>query len=149
MKQIKTALLMLVVCTLTFSSCKKDSAKTSVSLKVTIDGVTKTASHVVATYYKSENTLQLMATFSGTENVSLMIENVKVGNFDASSDEVLTTYATTNDFANTYTGDSGQVVISTFGNGTISGTFNFVATNTSSATKTLTAGSFNTTYVSQ
>jgi hypothetical protein len=152
MRQTKTALMMLMVCFIAFSSCKKDKStpKTSVSLTVKVDGVSKTASHVLATYYKSENTLQLMATFSGTENVSLMIQNIKPGSYDiATSNDVIATYGTASDFADTYQGDTGTIVISSFSNGSVSGTFNFVGTNTANASKTITAGTFTTTYISQ
>lgn len=144
--------MVLLVCFIAFSSCKKDKSTTqaSVSLAVKVDGVSKTASHVLATYYKSENTLQLIATFSGTENVSLMIENVKAGSYDlATSNDVIATYGTASDFADTYQANTGTLVVSSFGNGSVSGTFNFVATNPSSATKTITAGTFTTTYISQ
>ncbi|HEX3384868.1 MAG TPA: hypothetical protein VHS53_06765 [Mucilaginibacter sp.] len=150
MKQIRTVLLMLMAGTLALTSCKKDGgSKTSASMNLSVDGSAKSTSSVIATYYQSEKSLQVIATFSGGASVSFMIQNIKVGSFDASTDEVLATYSTSNSFADTYTGDSGTVTISSFANGTVKGTFAFAASKTGGSTTHITGGTFTAAYTTQ
>jgi hypothetical protein len=144
MKSIKLSLLILALCGLVLSSCKKSSnpaPAAAVSMSLTFNGTAKNTNVVVATYYTSENTLQLIGTFN-TEAVSIMIQNIQTGTFTLPSDNVLATYSTANNFADTYLGSTGSITITSFTSDAVSGTFQFTGTNTSNANGVVTGGKF-------
>lgn len=144
MKQIRSTLIILSVCTLAFSSCKKSGDKPSDSIGISLkfNGTAKSSTTPIASYYPAENSLQVEGIFNGTEAVSLMIENIKTGTFDVASDAVVASYSTTADFNNTYLGSTGSVNITSFTSDQVSGTFQFTGTNPANATGTVTEGKF-------
>lgn len=144
MKIIKSSLLILALCGLVLSSCKKSgsSPSTTVSMSLKFNGTAKNTSIVVASYYVSENTLQVIGTFNSTEAVSLMINNIKTGTFALPSNDIVASYSTSADFANTYLGDTGSITITSFTSDAVSGTFQFTGTNPSNATGAVTEGKF-------
>jgi len=150
-KKFKMAFIMLMTCTVALSSCKKDKKdpSTTSGLSAKVDGTAKTSKSLIAVYYQSEKTLQIISTVGGTESIGLMISDIKTGTFDIANDGVIATYATTSSFDDTYLGNSGSATVTAFGNGTVSGTFSFTAKTVAGATKTITEGKFTTKYTTQ
>jgi hypothetical protein len=146
MKQIRTILFMLAAFTLALTSCKKDSNKPgntpSVSFK--LNGTSQTTANVVGTYVKSENTIQVIGQLGNGIALQLMVENVKVGSFDLAdaNQQVLAAYTTGSQLEDIYTGNTGNITITSFSGTSVSGTFQFVATNTLNDSKTISNGTF-------
>ena len=128
---------------LTLASCKKSSSSPvpSQSISLKFNGTQKSSSTVVASLYTSESTLQVLGTF-GSEGVSLMIQNPKVGTFDASNGSVVASYSSGADLADTYLADNGTITITSMTSEAVSGTFQFTGTNQSNVTGTVTEGKF-------
>jgi hypothetical protein len=149
MKQIKSTLLILTLCALVFSSCKKSSTNptfsTSISFK--INGTAKSSTNLTAVYDHTQNTLQVISAFSA-ESVTLVIENVKTGAFDVSTGGALVAYSNSSD---SFTGSVGNVTITSFTNDTVTGTFQFTGTGaiSSSNTAVVTEGKFQAKYIKQ
>jgi len=113
------------------------------SLKFKFNGTAQTASLVVATYYKSQGTVQIVGQVGNqTQGLNLMINNIKIGTFDVAGNDVIASYSTATDLDHTYTGATGNVVVTTFTSSTIAGTFTFTGTNGSNQTGTITEGTF-------
>ncbi len=149
MKSVKlTFFLSLLGLTLMVASCKKDSKnpQTSTSgytLTYKINGTAKTTTIPVAAYYKSQATLQITGG-QGTEGISLAIENPKVGTFDVATDNIIAQYVLdSNNPITACLGTSGTVVITTFNDTTVAGTFQFSGVDGNNKTDQITAGSFN------
>jgi hypothetical protein len=146
MKHIKPALLILVLCILVFSSCKKSGSKPqtpAVNLSFKFNGTAKNTNLVVADYIKSQQSLQVMGKIgTGTEGLSLLIENIKVGSFDLASGTIIASYSTTSDFADTYLGTTGTVTITSFTTDAVAGTFQFAGTKPNNDAGTITEGKF-------
>lgn len=148
MKKIKTLLLLFSIVALGLTSCKKDSettAEANAALTVKVNGTAKSSTGpVVATIYQSEKTLQILGQFSTTEGVSIMIQDFKVGEFNVATDDVLVVYTngTTGSLSTTFMGDTGKVKITSITDTKVTGTFEFVGSNDSEQTKTLTEGKF-------
>ena len=126
MKPVKTLLLLAALFMLMPVACKKSNPKPqtpAVSMTFKFNGTSETASLIVATYYKSQNTVQIAGSV-GTQALDLMIENVKTGTFDLSTDPtLLASFSTALDLEHTYLGTTGQIVITTFNSDTVAGTF--------------------------
>ncbi|MEP6612338.1 MAG: hypothetical protein ABJA76_10650, partial [Mucilaginibacter sp.] len=108
MKKFLPALLLLIICAVALNSCKKSSTTPSnaISISLKINGTAKSTATPVTDYIVSQQTLQIMGAF-GTEGLSIMIQNVKVGTFDAAKDEAIMTYSTKPDFQYTYIASTG------------------------------------------
>lgn len=145
MKTIKLSLLAVVFCTLVLGSCKKSSNPSpaaAVSMSMKFNGTAKSTSTVVASYYSSENTLQVIGSFNNTDAISLMIQNVKTGTFTLPSNDIIASYSQGSEFATTYLGDTGSITITSFTDTQVTGTFQFTGTTTSNATGIISEGKF-------
>jgi hypothetical protein len=146
MKPIKTLLLLAALFMLMPVACKKSSPKpqtAAVSMTFKFNGTAETATLVVATYYKSQNSVQIAGSIGSSQALGLMIDNIKTGTFDLATDPtILATYSTALDFDHTYTGTTGTIVITTFTSDAIAGTFQFSGMNGLSQTGAVTEGSF-------
>jgi hypothetical protein len=144
MKKFLPALLLLIICAVALNSCKKNSTTPSnaISISLKINGTAKSTSTPVTDYIVSQQTLQIMGAF-GTEGLSIMIQNVKVGTFDAAKDEAIMTYSTKPDFQYTYIASTGKVTITSLTDTMVAGTFQFSGTDTNGHVGTVTEGKFN------
>jgi Family of unknown function (DUF6252) len=149
MQKIKILVLMAVVCTVAFSSCKKDSTKpkTTVaaqSISLTFNGTAVSSSTPVALYTKSPSTFLISAGFGGTTAISISINgNIQVGTFDLADGNTTAFYTSGGNSSEVYSGDTGTVVITQLTSTTVTGTFQFTGTSLSSgATGVVTAGKF-------
>jgi hypothetical protein len=151
MKQIKSALIILTVFASVLSSCKKSSTNpaTSYSISLKVNGTAKTSTTPVAVYYKSLGTLQVSGAFGTSQAVSLTINNVKTGSFDVSTGDAAAIYTPDATLNDSYIGDTGTVVITTFTTTTVSGTFSFSGTSIAGPTGTITNGTFNAKLITQ
>jgi hypothetical protein len=153
MKQVTYLFLTLILFAFTLSSCKKSSnnpqtAAENISLK--FNGTLVSSPMPIATYYKSQNSLQIIGAFGTTSAVSLIIANgVQVGTFDLSNGDALLTYSTGANLQDTYIGTAGNIVISTLTSTTVAGTFQFTATDLSNLTGTITEGKFTAKLITQ
>ena len=143
---------MLILFAFTLSSCKKNNtnpqAAESISLK--FNGTLTSSSTPIATYYKSQNSLQIIGAFGTTSAVSLIIANgVQIGTFDLSNANALLTYSTGANSQDTFYGTAGNIVISTLTSTTVSGTFQFTGTDLSNVTGTITEGKFTAKLITQ
>lgn len=152
---------------LLFSSCEKvpghatgvvssgttsgGSTNTGTSyLTCKVDGASKTAALTVATYYVTGGDyMQIsgqLGALGSTEGVSIMIQTPAVGTFDIAVNNTLFIYTLTSTDA--YMGaTTGSVTISAFTSDTITGTFSFTGVSlTTSATKTISSGTFSMKY---
>ena len=113
------------------------------------NGTSETATLIVATYYKSQNTVQIAGSV-GSQALDLMIENIKTGTFDLSTDPtLLASYSTALDLDHTYLGTTGSIVITTFTSDAIAGTFEFSGMNGLGQTGAVTDGSFSAKLITQ
>jgi hypothetical protein len=151
MKPMKALFAMAAVCLVVLSSCKKSSSDTqpATTFAFKVDGTAKSTSNVVGIYDKATQTVMITGSLGLTEGVTIGIPNVKVGTFDVFNDGITATYSNGVDITNTYVAVSGTVTVTSFTSNTVSGTFSFVGTNQSNATKNITEGKFTTKYVSQ
>ena len=152
MKQVTYLFLILILFTFTLSSCKKSDtnpqAAESISMK--FNGTLVSSPTPIATYFKTQNSLQIIGAFGTTSAVSLLIANgVQVGTFDLSNGEALLTYSTGANLQDTFYGTAGNIVISTYTSSTVSGTFQFTGTDPSNVTGTITEGKFTAKLISQ
>ena len=134
------------------ASCKKSDTSpqtAAANLTFKFNGTAETSKLLVATYYKSQGTVQILAT-NGTQALGLTIENIKTGTFDLSTDQtLLLSYSTTADLNHTYIGTTGNVVITTFTSDTIAGTFQFSGTDGLGDSGAITGGVFSAKLVTQ
>ena len=145
MKSIKLMLLVLTTCVIAFSSCsKKKGPQPGViaGMSFKFNGALKSTPTVVATYYASVNTLQVVGAISNSENISLQVDSVKVGTFSAAKAGVILSYSPDATFQNTYFGTTGSVTIATYTKTTVTGTFSFTAVNSLNVSATISAGTF-------
>jgi hypothetical protein len=149
MQKIKHLFLMAVVCTVAFSSCKKDSKKPTTpvstqSISLTFNGTAFSSTAPVALYSKSQGILLITGPFGTTAAISLSINGtIQAGTYDLTSGNALATFATGTNLQDVYTSDSGSIVITQLTSTTVSGTFQFTGTNfTNAATGTVTQGKF-------
>jgi hypothetical protein len=152
MKQITYVFLTLTLFAITLSSCKKSNsnpqAAESISLK--FNGTLVTSSTPIATYYKSQNSLQIAGAFGTTSVVSLTIANgVQVGTFDFSNGNALLSYSTGANLQDTFYSTAGNIVISTLTSTTVTGTFQFTGTDPSNVSGTITEGKFTAKLITQ
>jgi hypothetical protein len=152
MKQVTYLFLTLILFGFTLSSCKKSNtnpqAAESISLK--FNGTLVSSSTPIATYYKSQNSLQIAGAFGTTSVVSLIIANgAQVGTFDLSNGNTLLTYSTGANLQDTFYGTAGNIVISTFTSSTVTGTFQFTGTDPSNVTGAITEGKFTAKLITQ
>jgi hypothetical protein len=145
MKPRKPILLLAALCVLMSVSCKKSGNKpqtAAVSMTFKFNGTAETAKLVVATYYKSQNTVQIVGS-NGVQALDLMIENVKTGTFDLAADPTLiASFSTAADLDHTYFGATGKIVITTYTSDTIAGIFEFSGVDGLSETGAITEGTF-------
>jgi hypothetical protein len=145
MKLFKSSALILAFLILTLSACKKNSSEnpsTAPGISLKFNGTLKSSKTIVASIYTNENSMQVIGTINGTEALSLMIQNIKVGTFNVATDAVVASYSTSPDFANTYLGSEGSVTITSLTDNNVSGTFQFTGTNSSNAVAAITEGTF-------
>lgn len=137
-------LVLLCFSVLILSSCSKRSESTnatSSTLSFKADGTSKLSILTVATYYVSQGTLQIVGQ-NGGENIGLMVDNVKIGTFDVVKDNLILSYGLDTVLQNQYIGASGSVSITSLTTNMVTGTFQFVGTNSYNASKTITEGKF-------
>ncbi len=152
MKQVTYLFLILILFAFTLSSCKKSSAnpQTASSISLKFNGTLVSSATPIATYYKTQNSLQIIGAFGTTSAVSLIIANgVQIGTFDLSNGEALLTYSTGANLQDTFYGTAGNIVISTYTSSTVSGTFQFTGTDLSNVTGTITEGKFTAKLITQ
>jgi hypothetical protein len=144
MKRAKLSLLLiLVLCTLGFNSCKNEiiDFNTVNYLTATVDGVEESSLAVGGLITGGQ--LAIVCKLNGTEVITLAIKNAKVGTFDVVADNLLLGYTTDSTYGNSYLGTTGTVKISSLTTTTASGTFEFIGTDSkTSDTKTITSGLF-------
>jgi len=152
MKPVKTLLLLAALFMLMPVACKKSSPKPqtpTVSMTFKFNGTAETASLIVATYYKSQNTVQIAGSI-GSQALDLMIENIKTGTFDLATDPTLVaSFSTALDLDHTYLGTTGQIVITTFTSDAIAGTFQFSGMNGLGQAGAITEGAFSAKLITQ
>ena len=157
MKKAGALFCFLAFCIALFNSCDKTSGHLTIEpitttssdyyITLKVDGVTKASNLSVATIYAGTNTLQIIGQLAGTEGINLMVDSVKVGNFDVVINNSILSYSTTAAYADTFLGTTGKVTITALGSDTITGTFQFTGTNFSTnATRSITNGAFNLKY---
>jgi hypothetical protein len=152
MKQVTYLFLTLILFAFTLSSCKKSNTnpQSAESISLKFNGTLVSSSTPIATYYKSQNSLQIIGAFSSTSAVSLIIANgVQVGTFDLSNGNSLLTYSTGANLQDSYIGTSGNIVISALTSTTVTGTFQFTGTDPSNVTGTITEGKFTAKLITQ
>lgn len=152
MKKNLSVLFLFAIFCLTFSSCKKPAEQTlgvTAGMSAKVNGVLKTNSGpTVATIYQDLHSIQIIGQFSANEGISLGLNDIKVGTYDASGDAVIAVYmASTTNTSEHYMGVSGKVTITSITSTTVAGTFEFVAENGSGVKRTISEGSFNTTVI--
>jgi len=152
MKITKTILLFAAAFMLMTVSCKKSNNKpatVAVSMTFKFNGTAQTTKLLVATYYKSQATVQIAGT-NGAQGLSLMIQNPKTGTFDMATDQtLLLSYSSAADFDHTYVASTGKVVITTFSSTNIAGTFSFSGTDGLGDAGAVTEGSFSANLITQ
>jgi len=95
----------------------------------TFNGTAETSKLIVATWYKSQNAVQIIGS-NGTQGLNISFSSPKTGTFDVATDPtVLVSFSTAADFDHTYLGTTGKIVITTFTSTTIAGTFAFSGQN--------------------
>jgi len=113
-------------------ACKKSSNNpqtATVSMTFTFNGTAETSKLIVATWYKSQNAVQIIGS-NGTQGLNISFSSPKTGTFDVATDPtVLVSFSTAADFDHTYLGTTGKIVITTFTSTTIAGTFAFSGQN--------------------
>ncbi|WP_423147161.1 DUF6252 family protein [Rubrolithibacter danxiaensis] len=130
MRKIKLAFLMFTLCLFVFSSCKKDkeTSKAEAGMSVKIDGTLKASNApAAATIYQSENTIQIIGRFSSSEGISIMLNEVKTGEFDVATDAALVAYMEGTDPDQGFLGETGTVKITSLTDEMVKGTFEFTA----------------------
>src|SRR6185437_16076464 len=152
MKPIKPLFFLAALCMLMAVSCKKSGNKpqtATVSMTFKFNGTAETSKLVVATYYKSQSTVQIAGS-NGTSALDLSIENIKTGTFDLATDPtILATFSTAPDFNQTYIGTTGKVVITAFTSDTVAGTFEFSGPDGLSEPGAVTEGTFSAKLITQ
>ncbi len=152
MKPVKILLLLAAFFMLAPMACKKSSSKpqTVVSMTFKFNGTAETSTLLVATYYKSQNTVQIAGSVGSSQALDLMIENIKTGTFDIATDPtIIASYSTALDLDHTYLGTTGKIVITAFTSDTIAGTFEFSGTNGLGQAGSVTDGSFSAKLITQ
>lgn len=145
MKTIKPLLLIAALFMLAPAACKKsdNKPKTTVSMTFTFNGTAETTAAVLATYYKSQNSVQIAGALNSTQALNLSIEDIKTGTFDLATDPTLiASFSTALDMDHTYFGTTGKIVITTFTADAIAGTFEFSGMNGLSQNGAITDGTF-------
>lgn len=146
----KKQLLLCFIAMLTvFSSCKKDpkieTSNSQISLKV--NGVLKKATgaeSVTASYYKSENTIQVLGRITATEGVELMIYGFHgVGEY-TKNDGFYGTYTSDVNLPldKTYINTDGVIKVTSYTDNLIKGEFKFTGESFANEVKTVTEGTF-------
>jgi len=152
MKPVKSLLLLAALFMLIPVACKKSNPKpqtAAVSMTFKFNGTAETATLIVATYYKSQNTVQIAGSV-GSQALDLMIDNIKTGTFDLATDPTLVaSYSTALDLDHTYLGTTGTIDITTFTSDTIAGTFEFSGMNGLGQAGAVTDGSFSAKLITQ
>jgi hypothetical protein len=142
--------LMIVCCVFALVSCKKsssDAPKNTLSMSLKVNGTAETSKGApVATYSKDQGILQIAGAFNTSETINIVIENPKVGAFEA--DNALLTYSTAPDVDHTWMGETGNVTITNMTADAVEGTFNFEGTS-NGVTKTITEGKFSAKMITQ
>jgi hypothetical protein len=154
---MKKLLYLILICFVGFSisSCSKsnsDTATVTVDLSATVDGTPKDSKSVSA--IKSGTSLVIAAPFNlaSGETVLLSISNFAgVGDYAISATGGVTAYYTTGlqSTANQFVAINGDIKITAVTATSISGTFQFVGSNSSASTKTITSGQFTSNLTSQ
>lgn len=145
MKLIKLSLLILVVCGLLYSSCKKSNSNSPLvtpSFSLKVNGISKSTNTITTNYSKSTNILQVEGVFNTGEQLSITINNVKAGTFDIATGAAVADYLISNNAVDSYAGTVGTVTISSFTNSNVTGSFQFTGTNLASTSIAITGGTF-------
>ncbi|PTQ96841.1 hypothetical protein C8P68_104333 [Mucilaginibacter yixingensis] len=128
------------------TACKKsnnDLAASAVSLKFKFNGSAQAANTVIATYYKSQGTVQIMGSMANsTQVLNLMVNNVKVGTFDVATGDAIASYSIGADLDHSYLGTTGKIVITKFTTEAVGGTFQFSSVAGVGLAGTFTEGTF-------
>ncbi len=145
MKYIKLLLLVLIPGILAFSSCSKKSAPqptVTASMSFKLNGTSKNAATVFATYYSTVDALQVIGQVTDSEGIELQIDSIKVGTFNATAQGIIMGYSPDAAFQDIFFATSGSVTISTYNNTTVAGTFSFTGVNSLNVAATISAGTF-------
>ena len=149
MKSPKWAFYVLILFAFALNSCKKSESNKAASNSITLkfNGTAMSTSTITAAA-SGKGAIQIIGSLNSTTTIYLVIaQNLKVGSFDIASGDGATTYGTANAG---YVGDSGGIVVTSLTSTTITGTFQFTATDLLSGnTCTVTSGTFQTAYTTQ
>jgi hypothetical protein len=88
------------------------------------------------------NTLQVIGEISDSEGISLQIDSVKVGTFNATTQGIIMSYSPDAAFQDAYFGTSGSITIVTYTGTTVTGTFSFTGVNSMNVAATISSGTF-------
>ena len=146
--RIKPALLLAVFVILLIVSCRKVAVMPTYPSAISLEfnGNPVTAKNPVAVYDSSKSALQLMGQTTG--NVIEVVVNGKMGlgTFDITTGQASINYRVGSDV---YTATSGSVVVTSFTNIQVMGSFEFAAVDTAMVAGTGTKGTFTTPYTNQ
>ena len=153
MKKIKYLFLVLTVCAVAFSSCKKSSTKPATpaqSISLKFNGTAFSSSTPTAAYSKSQGAIQIIGQLNSTTVVYLAITGgVKVGTYNVTDGNIALTFSNGTAEANNFYSTAGALVITSFTATTISGTFAFTGTTTTNVNVSITEGTFTSNYTNQ
>lgn len=151
MKTIKSALLMLSLLALSFSSCKKDNdtekddaddVLRSAAMTFKIDGTAKTSTHLFAA--REEGSIEIYGGINETETMALLIYDFNgTGDYAVDGDNVQIYYVNgTDPLANSFLGQNGTIKITSVTDKEVKGTFVSSLKNTNDVTKAVSDGKF-------
>jgi len=148
MKRIKPALPLALFFILLIVSCRKAAVMPTYpsTISLTFNGNLVNAKNPVAVYDSSKTAMQLLGQTTG--NVIEVVVNGKMGlgKFNILTGQASINYRVGSDV---YTATSGSVVITSFTNAQVTGSFEFAAADTAMVTGTGTNGTFTTPYTNQ
>src|SRR6476661_1190657 len=96
MKKVYITLVLLCVLSLAFKSFTKvadPSSETTSFMTAKMGSIIKVSTGpVIATMYESENNIQISGQFGSNEGISLMTHEIRLGEFNVTTDALITTY---------------------------------------------------------
>ena len=149
MKRVKPAFLLALLFILLFVSCKKvaETPTDSSTISLKFNGNPVTATNPSAIYSPSKNALQIMGQTSGNVTDEVVVNaNMGLGTFDITTGQASVDYSIGSDV---YTATSGSVIITSFTNTQVTGSFEFAALDTAMVAGAGTNGTFTTPYTKQ
>ncbi|OCX50455.1 hypothetical protein BEL04_21990 [Mucilaginibacter sp. PPCGB 2223] len=160
MKNAGVSFFFLALSIMLFNSCDKGSGSlstkpvTSLSndyyITLKVDGVSQASYLNAAILYISTNSIQIVGQLPGNQSVNLLIDDLKTGVFNIAANNTILSYNATPANTDTFIGTIGTVTITGLTTDTVTGTFQFTATNfNNNATKTISNGIFNLKYTRQ